>query len=682
MPALPTFPAPGLQQPLDVGGMFLDAFQGAQDRVRKQGAQDQEMQMRQQEFGNQQEQNQYNISQRPTQEALTRANLAASEAHAAIYQADAGTMQMNMTAAKTAAATKLGVIAQIDSLGAGGGAIPVTPMAGSDDPHDSIRSTSYGYANDKTPDSNSAAGIGAFVSDEEAARIKSGENTPNKLAPGDMAVSKDMRRSLAAAGVKPGQTFTVHYADGTTHTGRYMDHTADSITSDDGTTKNIVGRFDVYSPDGLDANDGKHVVAVSKGKPGEALPPALPTLAQLDQLQKIGSLYPNDKDIQARIGQIELINSIRPDIINQRNARDWSKGALQFSQGQASLSHDLAAAAAVARIAGIGTTTDPETGAMVVNQGSLPTPDNPQAWEGMLKKQQDAIAQYNANPAQFMATQGGQLKRQPLDPGFIAGHEAMLRVATNVNTDPAKATELMARWQANQDIIEARNRPPQNPTDAAAAAAKTKIEKEAADELARKQQDASTQPWKPGDPITHQMIAAASPEGRAQASSASILNQEWTDSKNHIESLTNSKLANFSPQATTEAIAASQSGSTTKDQDFYLEWLDLARKIATNESMSTGQKVAAAPYKGGAPEHEEQIPAQQLWAKKLGIKDSYKIGGVEVPGETVLKAWAEDVLTKAGTVEKTPRAKTDVAPSIKPGQTVTTAGGIKITAKE
>jgi len=120
------------------------------------------------------------------------------------------------------------------------------------------RITSYGSPDDSTPDSNSTAGIGAWVSDAEAARIKAGETTPNKLKAGDLAVSSDVEDQLRAAGVTPGSTIQVKTSDGTTHSGRWMDRTAKSYNG-----KTLTGRVDVYSPDGKNPLDGQRVVGWS-----------------------------------------------------------------------------------------------------------------------------------------------------------------------------------------------------------------------------------------------------------------------------------------------------------------------------------------------------------------------------------------------------------------------------------
>lgn len=133
--------------------------------------------------------------------------------------------------------------------------------------------TSYGYSNDETPDSNSSAGIGAFVSREEQARIKAGEMTPNRLRPGDLAVSPDIRKKFSEAGIKPGQQVTITYADGKTHTGRYMDHTADDNQAAKLGLSPLRGRFDIYSPDGKHPTDGSPIAAFQPAQTDGMLTP-------------------------------------------------------------------------------------------------------------------------------------------------------------------------------------------------------------------------------------------------------------------------------------------------------------------------------------------------------------------------------------------------------------------------
>ncbi len=119
------------------------------------------------------------------------------------------------------------------------------------------RITSFGYAGDSTPDSNSKVGIGANVSNEEARLIRAGAApsvTPNKMKAGDFAVSGDVERQFEHAGIKLGDRVNVKMADGSTITGRWMDRTAPSFNG-----QTLTHRFDLYSPTGKSQHDGKAV---------------------------------------------------------------------------------------------------------------------------------------------------------------------------------------------------------------------------------------------------------------------------------------------------------------------------------------------------------------------------------------------------------------------------------------
>ena len=143
------------------------------------------------------------------------------------------------------------------------------------------RVTSYGYANDSTPDANSSAGIVAWVSDEEAARIRAGEDTPNKLRPGDLAVSRDIEAQFRDVGISPGEPVSLRLDDGTEISGRWMDRTAEEY---DG--RALTGRFDIYSPAGANLLNDRQVVGFSHTvRDGASFPTAedagLPTMEKL-----------------------------------------------------------------------------------------------------------------------------------------------------------------------------------------------------------------------------------------------------------------------------------------------------------------------------------------------------------------------------------------------------------------
>lgn len=133
------------------------------------------------------------------------------------------------------------------------------------------RVTSYGYRNDPTPDSNSAAGIGAFVPEAEQAKIKAGQPSPYRLQPGDIAVSPDIEARMRRAGVKPGDRVMFQRADGTSEAGRWMDRTSPSLS----------GRVDFYSPGGVRADDGAAITGFSLYAPAETPAQAKPQKEQI-----------------------------------------------------------------------------------------------------------------------------------------------------------------------------------------------------------------------------------------------------------------------------------------------------------------------------------------------------------------------------------------------------------------
>ncbi|MDB6133748.1 MAG: hypothetical protein JWM59_1991 [Verrucomicrobiales bacterium] len=124
------------------------------------------------------------------------------------------------------------------------------------------RITSYGYPGDSTPDSNSKVGIGAWVPDAEAEKIRRGESSPFKLKPGDLAVSPDIEAAFERANIQPGDWVTLTYKDGSTHTGRWMDRTAKEYEG-----KKLTKRFDLYSPGGKSPRDDTPVVSFARSRP-------------------------------------------------------------------------------------------------------------------------------------------------------------------------------------------------------------------------------------------------------------------------------------------------------------------------------------------------------------------------------------------------------------------------------
>ncbi len=124
--------------------------------------------------------------------------------------------------------------------------------------------TSYGYKNDETPDQNSSDGIGAFVPDAEAKKIRAGQDSTYKLRAGDLAISPDVEESFREKGIKPGDRVTITYGNGSKHTGRWMDRTANDKQAEKLGLKPLRGRFDIYSPNGRHAKDGVKVVSFAR----------------------------------------------------------------------------------------------------------------------------------------------------------------------------------------------------------------------------------------------------------------------------------------------------------------------------------------------------------------------------------------------------------------------------------
>ena len=116
------------------------------------------------------------------------------------------------------------------------------------------RVTSYGYRGDTTPDRWSSMGIGSFSGTAAINAARRGQSHPMQLQAGDIAVSPDKERELKAAGIQPGDTIEIRYADGRTHTGRWMDRTSNSLR----------GRWDIYSPSGPSGDNDTPVTSFRK----------------------------------------------------------------------------------------------------------------------------------------------------------------------------------------------------------------------------------------------------------------------------------------------------------------------------------------------------------------------------------------------------------------------------------
>lgn len=132
------------------------------------------------------------------------------------------------------------------------GGRPTQPTSGT-------RVTSFGYPGDSTPDGNSKHGIGAWVSDKEAAEIKAGKDTPNKMKEGDFGLSPDQEALFRASGINPGDTVTLQLAGGKTIKGRWMDRTANDAQAAKLGLSPLRGRIDIYSPKGSHELNGRAV---------------------------------------------------------------------------------------------------------------------------------------------------------------------------------------------------------------------------------------------------------------------------------------------------------------------------------------------------------------------------------------------------------------------------------------
>lgn len=131
-------------------------------------------------------------------------------------------------------------------------------------PLQDTRITSYGYDNDPNYDSNSAAGIGAFVPLPEQQKIKAGQDSAYKLRDGDVAVSPDIEALLRKQGIKPFDEIMIYGENGGTRRVRWTDRTSPKLS----------GRVDFYTPKGTPQDDGGRIKGFSLVAPAET--PAAP----------------------------------------------------------------------------------------------------------------------------------------------------------------------------------------------------------------------------------------------------------------------------------------------------------------------------------------------------------------------------------------------------------------------
>ena len=134
------------------------------------------------------------------------------------------------------------------------------------------------------------------------------------------------------------------------------------------------------------------------------------------------------------------------------------------------------------------------------------------------------------------------------------------------------------------------------------------------------------------------------------------------------------------PELTPETVKATltKKGPLTEREKALMSTLRKARAIITDEPVKTGTKTRMAGFGDGmkGTELDATVPAADFYAK--GMKP-FTIDGKEVQAPDVLRAWAEEVLTRAGIPLKQAK-KEDSLPVIKAGETRTLPGGITITA--
>lgn len=110
------------------------------------------------------------------------------------------------------------------------------------------RITRYGYPNDETPDSLTAAGWGAFG---------------NRLRASSMAISRDVEEKFRLVGIRPRDR--VEICVDLRHNYLWLERTWDDRTARSYQGKPLTGRFDIYCPQNQDRMlDGQHVVAFRK----------------------------------------------------------------------------------------------------------------------------------------------------------------------------------------------------------------------------------------------------------------------------------------------------------------------------------------------------------------------------------------------------------------------------------
>lgn len=636
---LPTYQPRERFEPVNVGGMFMQAFQQA----RETALMEREQQGRELARQQQEEDRRWNRENiRPLQLEGQRLQLESDRLHVESQKEGLAELRRKASAQNAGLALQSSIGGMVDEALTFAGTswqLPAAPSTGS-----AIgKVTSYGYANDETPDSNSAAGIGAFVSDEEAAEIRAGKNTPNRLKAGDLAVSPDIRAQFEAQGIKPGESVTVTYADGKKHTGRYMDHTADEWEG-----KKLTGRFDIYSPDGKHPTDGAPITGFSKGdgKTVDRTDLSQPNFAnQLKAYEQINALLKNpvvannpNGPNAIRLGTAKLLME------SDKFFQEAYKSHMQEQQRRTVASGvGLAFAAANPQAAEEFKSTYTQWAGLKLNPddkgGYHPTKaDGTQlstaelaalqtSWSGFIDKWKPTPQAYRPTADQVKALAAYQSAKATAD----ASPKDTTLMAKAEGAKAALGAYAMADARFRPIVERALTPPPSAQASTAAAAATPTA----------------------AQPLSLDSIPGIDGDDKQAESSA-----QWSEYKDQLaEHIGHSyqppakdgkvepptRLMPELEPATVRATLAKKSGLSTREVAL-VSTLRKAKAILTDEPVKTG-KMTWSPATQSNVQEPETLPASVFYAKGL---PSATIDGKEVSAADGLKAWAEEVLTRAG----------------------------------
>jgi hypothetical protein len=159
------------------------------------------------------------------------------------------------------------ILQEIQNTESPPGLIPQPPTGGPSDYVENVTTgkvTKFGYELDPNKDPLSAKRIAAFSGSTAIAAANAGEDHPDLLKTGDLAVSPDIEKELLDAGVKPKEIIRIKFKDGTTRTARWMDVTATDKQAAKLGLKPLRGRWDFFTPDGKESRDGMPVISFSR----------------------------------------------------------------------------------------------------------------------------------------------------------------------------------------------------------------------------------------------------------------------------------------------------------------------------------------------------------------------------------------------------------------------------------